>query len=184
MYNMCCVDKSGRKFARNVKKPSMFLSSLIMKRRNNRRGSKPNILLDAVLTNAINNIKSDKILSKLNNISKVKRFSSYILHSHSQKRTETFGCIKNQNGQKTISNQKLDDKKNEKFNYLLGVDNFFEELKNVKVENRENAVTVCVSPDDNEELSQSVSIALQNNSEVLIQDMVDNFIETGITIVT
>jgi hypothetical protein len=65
---MCCGGAS-KPFARNIRKPSMFLSTLIVKRRDNRRANKPNMLLDAILSNAISNIKKDKTISKLNKLS-------------------------------------------------------------------------------------------------------------------
>jgi len=165
---MCCGEKKvDKRFARNVKKPSMFLSSLVVKRRSNRRASKPNMLLDAVLSNAINNIRNDKILSKLNTISKTKKFSTHDIPLPKSRRK-----IRN------VSDvlQSEPEKKNDSYKCLLEVDNFFEELRNIKPSahlQREviQEPIVNYQVDDlrtsNESLNDSCS------------DIVDHFVETG-----
>ena len=155
---MCCGEKSDGNFARNVKKPSMFLSSLILKRRDNRRAMKPRMLLDAVLTSAINNIKDDKLLSKLTNISRVKKFSN---------------CIGPYKKNRFEVKKKHNNYEEDNFDYRLDVDHFFEELKNVKIEEQKHFNVIG--------RGDACHVTKFIDSEDLTnQEIVDNFIETGI----
>jgi len=174
---MCCGEKvnesSNGSFAKNVKKPSMFLSSLIVKRRDNRRAVRPNMLLDAVLTNAIKNIKKDKAISKLTNLSNIKKFKNNRCKKVSTKKTDT-NIINVKNG------EDLDVQKNKDLiKYLSEVDSFFEELKNVKVQ-RDPSLEIsnnCLN------IIDVVDLELHNktnNTELSDDDLIDNFIETGI----
>jgi hypothetical protein len=170
---MCCGEKVDRRFARNVKKPSMFLSSLVGKRKTNRRATKPSMLLDAVLTNAINNIKNDKILSKFNNISQVKTIS----RTNRKKKSKKF-TAEHINNEDNTSKEETEKELSSCTSILVDVDEFFEELRNIKPRKNEKD---CGDLNMTEPSSSSAAASYNNDLySSHTQHIIDNFIETGV----
>ena len=169
--NMCCNDKIDRKFARNVKKPSTFLNSLVVKRRRNRRASKPSMILDAVLSNAIKNIEKDQILSKFANTGKVKK-SNTPLHQHT--------ALTLDSGRSKLECGGIMDEKN---CFFEDVDSFFDRLKNASMKEKVGTIetsdlhmnSVNISTENCPDSGSST-----NPVDESTQKMVDYFIETGL----
>lgn len=186
---MCCGDNENQRsrgsYARNIKKPSMFLSSLIVKRRDNRRTSKPNMLLDAVLTNAIRNIKSDKTISKLTSLSSIKKFRNPRSKNSSIDDGRRNSVKTNNKTEKDYNDILKDEEKNrDLIEYLSEVDNFFEELKNVKVhgdprKNFDISNNNCLNLNVNDLLLDDRT---RRSKELSNDDLIENFIETGVVL--
>lgn len=172
----------------------MFLSSLIVKRRDNRRACKPNMLLDAVLSNAIRNIKKDKTISTLTNLSSTQKIGKHDYHKKNNSNYYSRSYVYDDGG--TDDDMKLkmnmkggsrtipqdNDKENRDINeYMSDVDHFFEKLKNVKVLQHQEASSISNDNDDSFLVSNTskTGIGLEETSA---DDLVDNFIETGIVL--
>lgn len=185
---MCCGESENKRghrtYARNIKKPSMFLSSLIVKRRDNRRTSKPNMLLDAVLTNAIRNIKKDKTITKLTSLSTIKKFKN-----HRNKTDLSDGC-RNPSGKSKSTGKddivlKDEEKNSDLIEYLAEVDNFFKELNNVKVKNDPKvhyANDNCFVSKSNDLSNVSGKTPPPSRKQLSNDDLIESFIETGIVL--
>jgi hypothetical protein len=198
---MCCGGAS-KPFARNIRRPSMFLSTLIVKRRDNRRANKPNMLLDAILSNAISNIKKDKTISKLNKLSphhgkdRIKDSTTSTYSNYGPSTSQDVDHFNNEYSQldnKEHRNHNVSDTTMEKESlccvaqennlndkdvtrYLAEVDDFFEKLNHVKLKSHNNDTTPSTS-------SGSDVMFEARDESLLVDDydeIVDNFIENGV----
>jgi len=165
----------------------MFLTSLIHKRRSNRRSSKPNILLDALLSNAIINIKNDKVSSKLSiTCSKKKNrkgrsvvCSSNLCERERKQRSDAHLGKRVERNQDNLESESY-------INSFRDLDNFFVDLRNqvkplstglhlsqLDGARRNSSVTSGLCRNEHQ------SLAAYSSSSSSTQDLVDHFIETG-----
>ena len=133
-----------KKIGKRYKKTNVYLSSLLTKRRSNRRSKCPSLLSDVLLTNIINRLKTEDICCTNN----LKKTANNLLSNNISDLNNT--------SNKTNSDTEIDS--------FLGMDIFFEKLKYVKVLPN----PIC------EKDPYTTS-----NEDIELQDLVDNFIETG-----
>ena len=117
-----CIKKET--YGKNYNKPKLALSSLISKRRQNRRFKGASLYLDALLSNSISTIKFEVKQKK-------QRQSNDIKYSHISNTTNTVN----------------DEEEIEK---LCGIDSFFKELDTVKERKREKDSTKFIHDLDSE----------------------------------
>ncbi|XP_065661377.1 uncharacterized protein LOC136084705 isoform X1 [Hydra vulgaris] len=125
------VKKHGKRY----NKTNVILSSLLAKRRLNRRSKCPSLLSDVLIASTISRLKKES-------------FNQFV-------KTK---CSPNNNTGKNNSEAEMDT--------FLGMDIFFEKLKQVKVLPSPNC----------EKINNTAS-----NEDVELQDLVDSFIETALS---
>lgn len=126
---------SGKSYVR----PKHLISSLVNKRRVNRRSKEPSVYLDAILTNTIRSLKRKKS-------SKLKRLSSNTMYNKKHNKDSKISMLKKQCHD---YDEEIDD--------LYGVDSFFQKLKEVSKNTKSKDTAVYKYFDDDDEIQELVN---------------------------
>lgn len=141
-----CSGKCGKQEPKGKKytKPKFMLSSLIFKRRENRRRKGINLFLDAVLSNSIQFVQNEAKLYK-------------------QKRRQV---VTERSVRKNIENEKANEEEIER---ICGIDSFLNELHSVRLDKKniigeQNDSTGTYLHDIDHEINNMVSNFIENGS--------------------